>query len=68
MKTPLIVDAAWVERRIDRLLTPNGLMTVVFLILLSVFLLSGSGIEHRTMDRPDAGASGVRTSPLLKSH
>ena len=65
MKTTLAVDAAWIERKMDRLLTPNGLLTVVALILLSAFVLGGSGIERRTMDIPEAEIARTATSPLL---
>ena len=65
MKMRSIVDAAWFERKIDRLLTPNGLMTVVALILLSAFLLSGSGIERRTQEVREDPVSRTTNSPLL---
>ena len=65
MRTPSEAGMAWVEQKIGRLLTPNGLMTVIFLIFLSVFVLSGGGIEHRTMDSPEVDASRGWTSPLL---
>jgi len=65
MGTPSEVGTEWVERKLDRLLAPNGLMTAVVLILLSVFILSGSGVERRTMDGTEASSSRVWTSPLL---
>jgi len=65
MRTSSAADAAWLERKIDRLLTPNGLTTVVALILLSAFVLGGNGIERRTMDVPEAEHARAATSPLL---
>ena len=65
MKTPSVPDAAWVEQKIGRLLTPNGLMTVVALIFLSALVFSNSGIERRTMDVPQAEIGRTATSPLL---
>jgi hypothetical protein len=41
------------------------LLTVVTLILLSVVLFSGSGIERRTIDRADAEYHRSVVSPIL---
>ena len=65
MKAPMAVDAKWVERKIEYLLTPGGLMTAVLLILLSTFILSGNGIEHRTMDAPGSAHNPAAVSPIL---
>jgi hypothetical protein len=64
-RRPSEVDKEWVERQTGLLLAPNGLMTAVALIRLSFFILSGSGVERRTMDRPEAVGSSTWISPLL---
>ena len=65
MKAPMAVDTKWVERKMDYLLTPSGLMTAVLLILLSTFVLRGNGIEHRTMDAPETAHNPATVSPIL---
>ena len=65
MKVPMGLDAKRIERTIDRLFTPNGLMTAVVVILLSTFAFSGKGIEHRTTDTPEATRNPATISPLL---
>ena len=65
MKTETAADTAWVEQKMGRLLTPSRLMTAVALILLSAFILSGSGIERRTIDVPEVEITRGITSPLL---
>ncbi|WP_319523315.1 hypothetical protein [uncultured Desulfosarcina sp.] len=68
MKTLLAPDATWVEEKMVRLFTPSGIMTAVALILLSVFILGGSGIEHRLTDGSEAKLAQASISPLLGSH
>jgi len=65
MKTLSARGAAWIEKKIEHLFTSSGLMTAVALILLSAFVLSGSGIERRTLDVPDTQMGRIATSPLL---
>ena len=45
--------AARLEKSIVYYFTPSGLLTAVFLIVLSILLFSGAGIERRTMESPD---------------
>jgi hypothetical protein len=59
--------ATWVEKKMVRLFTPSGLITAVALILLSAFLLGGSGIEHRFTDGSEAKLAQASVSPLLGS-
>jgi len=67
MKTLLAPDITWVEEKMVRLFTPSGLMTAVVLILLSVFVFSSGGIEHRFTDGSEAAATQASASPLLGS-
>ena len=53
------------EASVIHLFSPSGLLTVVTLILLSVLLFSGSSIERRTMDEPEAGYHQAAVSPIL---
>jgi hypothetical protein len=53
------------EETVIHFFSPNGLLTVVVLIVLSVALFSGSGIERRTMDRSAAGYQQASMSPIL---
>lgn len=53
------------EATVIHFFSPNGLLTVVILILLSVMLFSGNGIDRRTMDRPAAEYHQAAVSPLL---
>lgn len=55
------------EESVLHFFSPSGLLTVVTLILLSVLLFSGSGIERRTLDRPDADYHQVAVSPILET-
>jgi len=57
--------ATRIEESVIHFFSPSGLLTVVSLILLSVVLFSGSGIERRTMDRPDADYHRAVVSPIL---
>lgn len=54
-----------IEETVSKLFTPNRLMTIVFLIVLSVLLLGTSGIERRTMDCPIAEYQQIVVSPIL---
>ena len=53
------------EETIIHFFTPKGLLTVVILIVLSVMLFSGSGIERRTMDGPSVEYHQATVSPIL---
>lgn len=55
------------EENVLRLFSPNGLLTVVFLIILMALVFGGSGIERRTMDMPAADHLQATISPLLHS-
>jgi len=66
MKALLAPDTTWVERKMIRLFTPSGLMTVVALVLLSAFVFGSGGIEHRFTDGSEA-ATRASVSPLLGS-
>ena len=54
-----------IEETVNQLFTPHKLMTIVFLIVLSVLLLGTSGIERRTMDCPIADNQQTVVSPIL---
>ena len=68
MKAFLAPDSTWVEEKIVRLFTPSGLMTAVAMILLTAFVLGGSGIEHRFTDGSEVKLAQASVSPLLGSH
>jgi len=53
------------EESVLHFFSPSGLLTIVTLILLSVMLFSGSSIERRTLDRPDADYHQAAVSPIL---
>ena len=53
------------EESVLHFFSPGGLLTIVTLILLSVVLFSGSSIERRTVDRPDADFHQAAVSPIL---
>jgi hypothetical protein len=53
------------EETVIHFFSPNGLLTAVILIILSVALFSGSSIERRTMDGPTAGHQQTAMSPIL---
>ncbi|MCB2147568.1 MAG: hypothetical protein KQI81_13920 [Deltaproteobacteria bacterium] len=57
--------ATRLEESVLHFFSPSGLLTVVTLILLSVVLFSGSSIERRTLDRPDAEYHQAAVSPIL---
>ena len=57
--------ATRLEESVLHFFSPSGLLTVVTLILLGVVLFSGSGIERRTLDRPDAEYHQATISPIL---
>jgi uncharacterized membrane protein len=65
MKTRCEAKAAWLEEVVDQNFTPKRLMTIVFLIIVTVALLSTSGIENRTTDGPIAEYQQTSASPLL---
>jgi hypothetical protein len=54
-----------IEEAVNQLFTPNRLMSIIFLIVLSVLLFDTSGIEHRTMDGPIAEYQQPPVSPIL---
>ncbi|MEE4111403.1 MAG: hypothetical protein V2I40_01225 [Desulfobacteraceae bacterium] len=58
-------DVKRIEESVVRFFSPNGLATVVILIVLSVMLFSGSGIENRTTDDPGTGNQRAVASPIL---
>lgn len=55
------------EENILRFFSPNGLLTVVCLIILIALFFGGTGIEHRTMDTPAVDHLQTTVSPLLHS-
>jgi hypothetical protein len=55
------------EEKVIRIFSPNGLLTVVGLIILSAMLFSGNGIERRTVDRPAVDYQQVAVSPILQT-
>ncbi|BBO70093.1 hypothetical protein DSCA_40230 [Desulfosarcina alkanivorans] len=57
--------AARLEETVIHFFSPNGLLTAVFLIVLSVILFSGSTVERRMMDNPAAGYRQATGSPIL---
>ena len=65
MKTRCEAKSTWIEEVVDQNFTPKRLMTIVFLIIVTVALLSTSGIERRTMDEPIAEYQQTTVSPLL---
>ena len=56
-----------IEEVFLRFLSPNGLMYAVGLILFTVVLFGGSGVENRAMDNPLANEYKATASPLLSS-
>ena len=67
MGSYLELDREWIEGRMVRFFSPNGLATAVILIVLSVMLFSGSGIEHRTMDDAGTDHQPAAVSPILST-
>ena len=65
MRTIHTPVASRLEENILRFFSPNGLLTVVSLIILMALLLGSIGIERRTMDMPAADQRQVTESPLL---
>jgi hypothetical protein len=65
MGTRFELVATRLEETVLHFFSPNGLLTAVILILLSVVLFSGSGIERRVMDNPAAGYHQAAVSPIL---
>lgn len=59
--------ASRLEEKLLRFFSPNGLLTVVFFVILMSFLFNGIGIEHRTMDTSSSGHRQITESPLLYS-
>jgi hypothetical protein len=59
--------ATRLEAYILHFFSPNGLLTVVSVIILMALLLGGMGIEHRTMDKAAADHQQITESPLLSS-
>ena len=57
--------ASVLEEKVLHFFSPNGLLTVVFLILLMALLFGGTGIENRAMDIQAADPLQARISPLL---
>lgn len=57
--------ATRLEETVLHFFSPNGVFTAVILIVLSVLLFSGSGIERRTMERPHAEYHQGAVSPIL---
>jgi hypothetical protein len=54
-----------IEEAVNQLFTPNRLMSIIFLVVLSVLLLNTSGIEHRTIDGSIAEYQQTAVSPIL---
>ena len=54
-----------IEEVVNHLFTPNRLMSIICLIVLSALFLGTSGIEHRTMDGSTAEYQQVAVSPIL---
>lgn len=48
--------------------SPNGLLTAVILIVLSVVLVNGSDIEQRTIDNSSTEVHRTDFSPILSSN
>jgi ACR3 family arsenite efflux pump ArsB len=67
MNTPLLLNTQWFEKNIVQHFSPNRLMTLVFLVLLSVFLFGGNGIERRTLDVSETNPARVSISPILNT-
>ncbi len=67
MGAHLELDTEWIEGKVVRFFSPNGLMTIVVLVVLSVILFSGSGIERRTMDGPGTDYQRAGVSPILST-
>lgn len=65
METRFELVATRLEEAVIHFFSPNGLLTAVILILLSVILFSGSGIERRVMDNRTAGYHQPAVSPIL---
>jgi hypothetical protein len=65
MGTRFELVATRLEETVLHFFSPNGLLTAVVLILLSVVLFSGSGIERRVMDNQPAGYQQTAVSPIL---
>lgn len=59
--------ASRLEEKLLHLFSPNGLLTVVGLIIVGVFLFGDTGVERRTMDTPAADHLQTSVSPLLHS-
>ena len=55
---------ARVEAAVLHFFSPSGLITALILILLSLLLFSGIGIEQRMVDRSEIDLTQI-TSPLL---
>jgi hypothetical protein len=67
MGAHLGLDAEWIEGKVVRFFSPNGLTIVVILIVLSVILFNGSGIERRTLDGPGTDYQRAVVSPILST-
>ena len=59
------METRQIEETVNQLFTPNGLMSIILLIVLSVLLLGTSGIERRTMEGPIAEYQQTAVSPIL---
>ena len=59
---------AGVEATVLHFFSPGGLVTALILILFSVLLFGGSGIERRMHDRSVVEHHSQVVSPLLANH
>lgn len=55
------------EETASRFFSPNALAYAVVLIVFSVMLFSGNGVEHRMLEGPAANSYQAMASPLLAS-
>ncbi len=65
MDTHLDSVTSRIELSLLQFFSPNGLLAVVIMIVLSVLLFNGSGIERRTLDRPMVDQEQPFISPIL---
>ena len=67
MQTYSHSDFSWIKESVIHFFSPNGLLTVITLILLSVFIFSSMGVERRMTNEAGATYQQSMRSPILDS-
>lgn len=60
-------DFSWIKASVIHFFSPNGLLTVITLVLLSVFIFSSMGVEQRMTNEVGATYQQSMHSPILDS-